>query len=193
MKHRSPSPSAGEAGADLAHLADWIAQAAFPLGLTNYASPEDIMRRGVLPAYLLPKLLRREVAGSWAELGPGSGAIGLALACFSPAAHVTLVDRRARVTAYLDVSITRLSLPNATATTIALTSQPGPSWVGVCFRALAQPPHALQVAAAHARCWICAWHSSGMTAYDCPPKGFVGVARTAALADGLCATLYRRR
>jgi len=177
----------------LRELADWLAQSASPLGLTNFPDSSALLTHAVAPAFALPSLLGHAVIGSWAELGPASGALGIALALTQPAAHIDLVDRRDRVTAFLDLTLHRLALPNATARAARLSATTHtPAWTGVCFRALSETHTALRTAAAHAQRWICAWHSASAAGYDLPPPGFACVARCGTLSENLVATLYCR-
>jgi len=175
----------------LQSLADWLSQAAHPLGLTNYASAQEMLTRAILPAAALPALLGAPLSGAWAEMGPGSGALGLALAVVAPAACIELLDRRQRVTAFLDLTIRRFALQNAAATTLSLPSQGPHRYLGVVFRAFARPTVALQTAREHSRRWVCAWHTPGLDGYDHPPLGLSPVARSLIPAAGLAVTLYR--
>ncbi len=174
-------------------LAVWTAERAFPLGLTNYRTPDTVLRDAILPALALSNLLGATPVGPWAEIGAGSGALGLALALTAPAVHVDLVDRRQRAVDFMDLTVRRLVVPNARAVHLDLQPRTRTDrWVGVCFRALAQPGTALALAARHARRWICVWHSPTVAGYSTPPGGFSVASQQATVSPNLVATLYAR-
>ena len=174
-------------------LAGWLAERAHPLGLTNFATPEEMLLQAVLPARVLFSLLPDPPRGCWADLGAGAGALGLTLATLAPSTHFDLVDRRRRVIVFLDLTIRHFGLPNASAVLADLaTRPPSPPWDGVCLRAIAPAPEALALAAPHARRWICAWHGANTPGYDRPPPGFRLSHSVNAGIPTLCASLHER-
>lgn len=177
----------------LSALADWVATRACPLGLTTYSHPDQAFREAVAPALALPAMLGYLPVGPWADFGAGSGALGLALASLCPAAHFDLIDRRQRVTAFLDLSIRRLSIPNAYPLLLNITADTyNQQWAGVCLRAFATPAEALLLAAHHARHWICAWHAPHIVQYRTPQPAFRLVCQTPTSSPNLVASLYER-
>ena len=174
-------------------IAGHLFRAAAPLGFTGHSDAFSFLHQGMMPALALSRMFRRPLLGQWLEIGSGSGAIGLSLATMHPAAHFTLADRRERVIAHLDLAVRRLGVPNADILQADL--RPGPHarrWLGVCFRALASPREALQLAAHYSSRCICAWHSPRTGRYDVPPSGFHLAARAETCTPGLVATLYCR-
>lgn len=193
-----------ETGADTFHLppsclkrlddlARWLATAAHPLGLTGYPDATANLEHGVLPALVLHELLAGGPIGPWLEIGPGSGALGLALSLCSPAAHFSLCDRREKVAAFLDLTIARFGIPNARAIRAHLaTDGPSGGFLGVVFRALDSPTHSLSLAAHHARRLVCAWHAPGIGEYAHAPPGFARVKVIPTRSPNLVASLYQR-
>ncbi len=92
-------------------LADWLAPAAAKLGLTQYDTGPAVMAKLMAPGLYLVRHMG-DTLGRIAEIGPGSGALGLGLSMLLPAADVTLLDRRRRVCAFLDLAIKRFELSN---------------------------------------------------------------------------------
>ncbi len=179
--------------ARLWHLLAWLAPNAAALGLTQFGTAPALFEEIAAPALLLPALLGAPLSGAWAELGPGCGAAGFALAVLSPDAHLTLVDRRERVVSFLELAARRFALDNVSVLRLNLTLRlEEPLWEGVCFRALGPPTESLCIAAACARRWACAWHTPDLIAYDASPPGFDLAARSLTASRLLAATLYRR-
>lgn len=179
----------------LLELADWIARTAYPLGLTNYADAETVLQESVLPTTALLWALPGPLTGAWADIGPGSGALGLTLALLEPAITVDLLDRRERVTAYLDLSLAHLGITNARARQVNLsaTKQAPETYDGVAFRAFGPPAKALALAASLSRTWVCAWHSPQTVAYQSPPEPLTLVSQRPTTSSGLLCTLFRRQ
>lgn len=178
----------------LARLADWLAEYAPATGLLGYDSSDAILENAVLPAKVLPELLGGPLIGDWADLGAGSGALGLALAILCPASNLTLVDRRKRASDFSELAAKRLRIANVQTRTLDLRpGEDGPRFAGTCLRAVTETRAALAIAAGISRRWICAWHAPSLIAYDCPPEGFLIASRSGVLAPNLIATLYARR
>ncbi len=184
------SPAAARA---ISALADWTASHAAPIGLTNFHTPHQVLTHGIAPAISLAALPNSPPAATWAELGPGSGVLGLTLALLLPDAHVTLVDRRQRVIDYLELTIARAAIANATALLLDPDRDPGAArWDTVLFRALTRPSDALSMASRLATRGICAFHSPTVTAYEAPPAGFARADTQPTLAPNLALTRYHR-
>lgn len=179
--------------AGLDQLAGWLSEYAPPTGLLGYCSRDAILENAVLPVRALAPLLDGPVLGDWAELGAGSGALGLALAILCPACSVTLLDRRERASQFSELASRRLQIPNVRTPTCDLRPGCGePRFTGTILRAMTETRLALAIAAEVSRRWICAWHSPGLPAYDSAPKGFSIASRSGLLAPNLIATLYAR-
>lgn len=178
----------------LQRLSVWLAQYAPPTGLIGYHTSSQILEHAVAPACALSRLLGNAPIGTWADIGAGSGALGLAIALLNPGCSVTLVDRRRTATHFADIAARRLRIPNARAITAELPdSRLFHRFSGVCFRAMTDSRTALAIAGGLSSRWICAWHAPGLDAYDAPPGDYAIAARTGELAANLAATLYVRQ
>jgi 16S rRNA G527 N7-methylase RsmG len=175
-------------------LAQAIAPAAARLGLTNYATADEYLHHAMLPAFALLVALPDGPSGEWAEIGAGSGGLGITLAAAAPTATVHLIDRRERVAAFLDLIIARADLPNVRAiqADLPLRSEPERVYDGIVFRAFPPAARGLRIAARHARSWVAAWHSPDVAAYDDPPPSLSLVARAPTASEGLLMSLFRR-
>ena len=177
----------------LIEIAGYLASRAYPLGLTNYASPEDLLREAILPCLAICDVWDTLSPGSCAELGPGSGAMGLSLAALHPEVPFTLVDRRERVVSFLDVAARVLGMTNVTALAADVGRAPLPCRYDlVVLRAFAKPAVALGAASAVSAGWIAVWHSPETGGYDSAPAGFGLEDRLLTSTDSLVCTLYHR-
>lgn len=176
----------------LRRLAQWVATEGATLGLTNYADTDTAYAQAVAPSLALSRMLAAPPIGDWAEIGAGSGALGLGLAISAPSAHVALLDRRQRSVAFIDLLIRRHPLHNASAILADATDLPEASLLGVAFRALAAPERALAIAGRLSRRYVAAFHAPGIADYDRPPGGFHVLQRDSCAAPGLALTLYCR-
>ncbi len=171
-------------------LAAWLAQRAFPLGLTNYQSPSDVAAQAIAPTFALFRLLRPPICGKALDLGTGSGVLGLTLALLCPGLQVTLADRRRKAAAFVRLTAACLGLDTVevrevTAEKLAQTDPE--SFDLVCFRALAKPEAALRLAApllAPAGS-VAVWHRSGEEGYVWPGEGWRVLATAETSVTGL--------
>ncbi len=85
--------------------------------------------------------------GRWADLGSGAGFPGVAIAAWNPQAQVTLVESRAKRSAFLRQVIRQSGLSNAVVFHGRVEELEPASWDGLVSRAFAAPPAVLQ----HAR------------------------------------------
>jgi len=177
----------------LRSLSQWIAHHAYPLGFTNYATPDQVLLHGMAPAITIAAHHHPDAFATCAELGPGSGALGLAIATLAPTLHVDLADRRRKVIDYLELAIACNAVPNATALLFD-AARPGSQtqWDTVCFRALAKPAEALALAAPLARARIFACHSPAVETYRLSPPGFTLLDQRPTAAPNLVLTLYEK-
>lgn len=151
-------------------LAEWLAPRATALGMTTFADPPSFLTNMMLPALALRGWPVAADITSLVELGPGSGGLGLAFAALYPKATVALVDRREKVTSFLDLAAHALALPNVRVRCMeADTADEAPDLVAL--RAFDRPARALQLASRWAGVAIGAWHSPGAD-YGTPPPGF---------------------
>jgi len=116
-------------------IADWLGPRAAQLGLTQYRRGADVALQLMAPVVPLAAVLAsgdKRVA----EVGAGSGALGLALAAVCPTVHVTLIDRRRRAAGFIDLAIRRFGIVNAAAVCDDFRSHTG-AYDWVVARALA--------------------------------------------------------
>jgi len=121
-----------------ATLADWLAPAAAKLGLTQFDTGADLAANLIGPAlYLLPHI--GDESRSLAEIGPGSGALGLSIAMLRPDLGVDLLDRRKRVCDFLDITARRFRIANCRIVCVDMRDVPadGPKYDLIVARAVA--------------------------------------------------------
>ncbi len=179
-----------EQAARLGELASWLAERAFPLGLTNYRSAADLSLHALLPTLALFRLATSPLPGPILDLGAGSGALGLTLAILCPDLRVVLADRRQRSAIFVNLTRARLYLENVEVRQVSaenLAKTAGGSFAVVGFRALAQAEAALGLVGPLLRPdgWVAVWHQSEDQAYRDPPVGWARRATVATVLPGL--------
>ncbi len=92
-------------------LAVWLAPAAAKLGLTQFADPGELAENLMGPGVCLTAHLGDECR-SVADIGAGSGALGLTVGLLRPEVSVSLVDRRKRVCDFTELAARRFGLGN---------------------------------------------------------------------------------
>jgi len=92
-------------------LAEWVAPAAAKLGLTRFADAGDLADNLMGPAICLTAHIGAECR-SVADIGAGSGALGLAIGLLRPDLSVSLLDRGERVCHFIDLAAKRFGLAN---------------------------------------------------------------------------------
>lgn len=97
-----------------AAIAEWLGPRAARLGLTQFVSGAEVALQLMTPGFPLVRGLSGSRA-RMAEIGAGSGALGLGLAALCPTVEVTLLDRRTRAAGFIELCIRRFGLRNATA------------------------------------------------------------------------------
>ncbi|MBC7287877.1 MAG: class I SAM-dependent methyltransferase [Armatimonadetes bacterium] len=131
----------------LVSLATEIADAGSRLGLTRYTTAETVFRRLLLPSLAALKWLPPSSPLLVVDVGCGAGGTGLTLATVCPNWRVTLVDRRKRATAFVDILSARLGLKNVhTLTADAASYTPEERCNAALFRAVAAPHEDLKMA-----------------------------------------------
>lgn len=159
---------------DLCH---WMAERAEPLGLTKYATPAEILTHALAPTFALLPHLDDARPLTIAEIGPGSGVQGLALAVLYPDHHLLMVERRRRAVSFLELTRARFALENVSVQQVdcreLAKDRPGTIDV-VMFRALATAESALPLVRDLLRSdgFVAAWHRSGDSAFVHPPAGW---------------------
>lgn len=132
----------------LLRLATQLSRFAPRLGLTAYSTPAQIAERLISPALAAFRWHPPSQPCQALEVGSGSGALGLTLAIAAPPWHCTLLDRRSRATAFIEVLITRLGLQNAAVVCADARTPPHhlPPADLILFRAVASPRRDLEIA-----------------------------------------------
>jgi 16S rRNA G527 N7-methylase RsmG len=119
-------------------LATEMEKGASVLGLTGYKDSGTILTRLMAPALVAFRWLCPGEPLKVAEVGSGSGAMGLTLAIAAPAWRVYLLDRRRRATAFGEIVAMRLSVSNVVALTGDAANPPSgfPTFDAALFRAV---------------------------------------------------------
>ncbi len=161
----------------LASLAAWLADRAFPLGLTNYRTAADLATHFLLPTFAFSRLAGSAPPRPVLDLGAGSGALGLTLAILYPDTPLVLADRRQRAATFMNLTRARLGLDNVEVRQVSaevLAKSSGSGFAAICFRALAPAGLALPlVEPLLASCgWVAAWHQADDEAFLSPPPGW---------------------
>ena len=167
-----------EHAALLDELASWLADRAFPVGLTNYRTADDIAVHALLPTLALFPLATSPLDGPILDLGAGSGALGLALAVLRPDLPLILADRRQRSATFMSLTRARLHLYNVDVRQVSaedLAKSNGGEFQVACFRALAHAETALRLARPllSPSGWVAVWHQSADESWLRPPEGWV--------------------
>lgn len=182
----------------LEQLAIWIAERAYPLGLTNYATAQEVAEGAILPTLSLFRLLPAPLSGLALDLGAGSGVIGFTLALLSPQLRVMLADRRQRSAVFLNLTRLRLNINNARAKQVeaqVLAKESAREFNLVCLRALAPAAQALSLTKPLLTVSgsVAIWHQSEEAAYLDPPPGWERVATAATCLSRLSVSRFRRQ
>lgn len=94
-----------------ASMLEWLAPAAARIGLTQFSDPIEFAREIALPVLdLMPHI--PSGTETLAEIGPGSGGAGLTIASLRPDLAVSMIDRRSRVCAFIDVAAAKFDIDN---------------------------------------------------------------------------------
>lgn len=174
-------------------ISEYIHVRAFPLGLTNYSELDIIHKQLVCPVLAITSVWEQLNPLNCAELGPGSGAMGLMLAALYPEIDFSLVDRRERVVSFIDVAAHALGFSNV----IPLQADIGRkkqlfSWDLVILRAFSQPETALKLAASVTERYIAVWHSPQTVGYETAPSGFIKLNLLSTCTPLLVCSIYQR-
>lgn len=128
----------------LLELADHLALWAPRLNLTSHRTSAGILRRLVLDALAMERLLPE--APEIVDLGSGAGFPGLPLAISRRASRITLVESRERRHHFQRSAIRALALPNVVAVRGRIEEIEARTSTGVVAQALARPRQALELA-----------------------------------------------
>jgi 16S rRNA G527 N7-methylase RsmG len=184
-----------EADRRLESLAAWISRAGVAAGLTGYETADAVLSQAIAPAAVIADSVG-DGALRIAEIGAGSGALGLALAILLPSATVCLLDASGRSAVFVEMSIRRLRIHNATTHRVRLPLRE-PQGLGgpfdrVVVRALAPGEVAVPTAASLCKpggrvLWL---HSDGDPAASCAQGGAMPVARHPSGVEGMMITEF---
>lgn len=137
-----PAPCLGHGQVDLlVRLSEELASGAARIGLTKYSSPGAVVERLICPALAALAFLDAEAPLRVADIGSGSGALGLTLAVLCPRWHVTMVDRREKACRFAEVLGLRLGLDGVSVLKADAREDrpPAERFDAACFRAVASP------------------------------------------------------
>jgi 16S rRNA G527 N7-methylase RsmG len=118
------------------------------VGLTSYHSLQEVVGGLVLPSVAAFRWLEPDKPLDIVEIGAGAGALGLTLALVAPSWRVTLVDRREKAVAFMEIIATRLKLANAYPVAGDMRKR-GPDaelYDAALFRAVGSPEEDLEIA-----------------------------------------------
>lgn len=135
--------------AALLQLALHVASGGKRLGLTNYSSPRVVLERLIAPAVGASAWLERTAPLRVADIGAGTGAVGMTLAVLCPQWRLTMVDRRQKACRFIEILALRLGLETVEVLQ-ADACKPRPPdlrFDGALFRAVASPRDDLALAA----------------------------------------------
>ncbi len=181
----------------LKSLAHWLAQKAPRAGLSKYNTVELVWERAMAPALAILDVLNLACLSSCADLGAGTGALGLTLGIVQPHLHVDLVDRSRRAVVFMQLLTHHLGLPNVAvicAQAHELATKRPSGYDLVCIRAVAAGEKALQIAAllATEHKYVAAWHRSDDQAYLHPPPQVEHLRIASTIVTGLSISIYKR-
>ena len=140
----------GDVDGRIGELAAWIARAGVAAGLTNYGTAAAVRANAIAPADVIAEVIGN--AGvRIAEIGPGSGALGLAIAMLLPGSTVTLLDSSGKSVAFIEMTALRFGIRNAVPKRVRLpvhdVAALGGPFDYVVVRAFASGPQAISTAA----------------------------------------------
>ena len=181
----------------LALLAQWLVQKAPRIGLSKYNTLALVWQRALAPVVPIYDVVDINPIASCADLGAGTGALGLTLAIMEPHLQVDLVDRSQRAIDFMQLVSKRLNLSNVH----VLCSQVEElhrycpdGYELVAMRALTSGERALILAKSVVKMggYIAAWHQSADPAYLHPPSGVQAMGSTSTVVPGLQLSIYKR-
>ncbi len=178
-------------------LAEWLAERAVAIGLSRYRDLPAVLTAALAPTLALWELVDMTGVHRVMDLGAGSGALGLTLAIAQPHLAVDLVDRRAKVATFLELTAQRLGVGNVSVIrgeARELAASYAHSYDLVCFRALAQAQTALGRAYPFLQPegYIAAWHQTDDPAFLKPSLALRRIGTTRTAVAGLAVSLYER-
>jgi len=181
----------------IARLSRWLAERAPALSISKYSDPATVLSRAMAPALALSDLIDPDNIKQVADLGAGSGALGLTLAILQLDWRVDLVERRAKIATFLQLTAQHVGIDNAKVLTMDAESIPDACaayYDLVCFRALASPGIAFRLAypLVNPTGYIAAWHQPDDQGFRQPHLPFRQVATAKTSVPDLVVSLYER-
>ena len=178
-------------------LAQWLAERASALGLSQYRDLPAVLTAALSPPLALLDLLDITTVHHLVDLGAGSGAIGFALALVPPHLSVDFIERSTKAATFLELTAHHLHIANTRVIigdARALRSSYTDTYDLVCFRALTSGRAALELAwpFAHTDGHIAAWHQPDATAVRQPPPPRDRLTTAQTIVPGLVVSLYAR-
>lgn len=178
---------------ELLAVARWLGRVGEATGISGYETPEEAVRRAMLPAVAYFEFDQAPLSGEMADLGAGNGALGATIAILAPDLQVDLVDRAERAYTACELLVARLELSTLRAVRRNVGEGSGGSYDAVVFRALASGAVALGLAAGMTRAggFVGAYHRRGDREFDGDRHGLDRVRTVATGLPGLVVTGYR--
>ena len=171
-----------------------LAKVAVASGMSGYETPQQALERGMAPALAYFGFAQAPRSGRLADLGAGTGALGVTIAVVAPELRVDLIDRAERAFTACELLVARMQLRNLRARLLD-TERGGksePGYDAVVFRALAPGATALEMAG-HLLLpggFLAAWHRECDPHFAQPPAQFKALGSVQSGLEGLVATGY---
>ena len=181
----------------VARLSCWLADRAPALGISKYSEAAIVLSRAMAPALALSDIIDPANIKQVADLGAGAGALGLTLAILQPDWRVDLVERRAKIATFLELTVGHLGIDNVRILpqdAAQIADSGAACYDLVCFRALAAAETALMLAypLVHPTGYVAAWHQPSDQDFRLPRLPLQQVATAKTGVPDLVVSLYER-